>query len=51
MLEKGRTEEEIAAAFFVSASVVKQRLTLAAVAPLLLSIAASNGLCELRQGC
>ncbi|PUB17244.1 hypothetical protein DFP92_102254 [Yoonia sediminilitoris] len=31
--EKGRTEEEIAAAFFVSASVVKQRLKLAAVAP------------------
>ena len=35
MREKGRTEEEIAAAFFVSASVVKQRLKLAAVAPLL----------------
>ena len=33
MREKGRTEEEIAAAFFVSASVVKQRLKLAAVAP------------------
>ncbi|MDG1117041.1 MAG: toprim domain-containing protein [Flavimaricola sp.] len=32
MREKGRTEEEIAAAFFVSASVVKQRLKLAAVA-------------------
>jgi ParB/RepB/Spo0J family partition protein len=30
MREKGRTEEEIAAAFFVSASVVKQRLKLAA---------------------
>ncbi|MBO9455366.1 ParB/RepB/Spo0J family partition protein [Paracoccus sp. R12_1] len=36
MREKGRTEEEIAAAFFVSASVVKQRLKLAAVAPSLL---------------
>ena len=35
MREKGRTEEEIAAAFFVSASVVKQRLKLAAVAPAL----------------
>lgn len=33
MRERGRTEEEIAAAFFVSASVVKQRLKLAAVAP------------------
>jgi ParB/RepB/Spo0J family partition protein len=36
MREKGRTEEEIAAAFFVPASVVKQRLKLAAVAPSLL---------------
>nr|WP_249200335.1 ParB/Srx family N-terminal domain-containing protein [Thetidibacter halocola] len=36
MREKGRTEEEIAAAFFLSASVVKQRLKLAAVAPSLL---------------
>ena len=36
MREKGRTEEEIAAAFFVSTSVVKQRLKLAAVAPSLL---------------
>ncbi|MEX3014059.1 ParB/RepB/Spo0J family partition protein [Gymnodinialimonas hymeniacidonis] len=35
MRDKGRTEEEIAAAFFVSASVVKQRLKLAAVAPAL----------------
>ncbi|MDW4500321.1 ParB N-terminal domain-containing protein [Sulfitobacter sp. D35] len=33
MREKGRTEEEIAAAFFVATSVVKQRLKLAAVAP------------------
>jgi len=33
MRDKGQTEEEIAAAFFVSASVVKQRLKLAAVAP------------------
>jgi len=36
MREKGRSEEEIAAAFFVSANVVKQRLKLAAVAPALL---------------
>jgi len=36
MREKGRSEEEIAAAFFVSASIVKQRLKLAAVAPSLL---------------
>lgn len=36
MREKGKSEEEIAAAFFVSASVVKQRLKLATVAPLLL---------------
>ncbi len=36
MREKGKSEEEIAAAFFVSANVVKQRLKLAAVAPSLL---------------
>ncbi|MBL4793082.1 MAG: ParB/RepB/Spo0J family partition protein, partial [Citromicrobium sp.] len=36
MREKGKSEEEIAAVFFVSASVVKQRLKLAAVAPSLL---------------
>ena len=36
MREKGKSEEEIAAAFFVSAGVVKQRLKLAAVAPNLL---------------
>lgn len=36
MREKGRSEEEIAAAFFVSASVVKQRLKLAAVSASLL---------------
>lgn len=35
--EKGQTEEEIAAAFFVSVSVVKQRLRLAAVSPKLLN--------------
>ena len=36
MREKGKSEEEIAAAFFVPASIVKQRLKLAAVAPSLL---------------
>jgi len=36
MREKGKSEEEIAAAFFVSANVVKQRLKLAAIAPSLL---------------
>ncbi|WP_282129206.1 ParB/RepB/Spo0J family partition protein [Roseobacter litoralis] len=36
MREKGKSEEEIASAFFVSASIVKQRLKLAAVAPSLL---------------
>jgi len=36
MRERGRSEEEIAAAFFVSANVVKQRLKLAAVSPVLL---------------
>jgi ParB family chromosome partitioning protein len=36
MREKGKSEEEIAVAFFVSANVVKQRLKLAAIAPSLL---------------
>ncbi|QBF31849.1 ParB/RepB/Spo0J family partition protein [Thalassococcus sp. S3] len=36
MREKGKSEEEIAAAFFVSAGVVKQRLKLAAVSATLL---------------
>jgi len=35
--EKGRSEEEIAATFFVSVQVVKQRLKLAAVSPKLLA--------------
>jgi len=37
MREKGKSEEEIAAAFFVSANVVKQRLKLAAVSETLLN--------------
>ena len=42
--EKGRTEEEIAAAFFVSAAVVRQRLRLAAVSPVLLDVYAEDGM-------
>ncbi|MET3794344.1 ParB/RepB/Spo0J family partition protein [Aquamicrobium terrae] len=44
MLTKGMTEEEIAAAFFVSAQVVKQRLRLVSVAPALLDIYAEDGM-------
>ena len=36
--EKGQSEEEIAAAFFVSVNIVKQRLRLAAVSPKLLDL-------------
>lgn len=42
--EKGQSEEEIAAAFFVSAGVVKQRLRLASVAPALLEVYAEDGM-------
>jgi ParB family chromosome partitioning protein len=42
--EKGQSEEEIAAAFFVSVPVVKQRLRLASVSPKLLDIYAEDGL-------
>lgn len=41
--EKGQSEEEIAAAFFVSVNVVKQRLKLASVSPKLLDIYADDG--------
>ena len=41
--EKGKSEEEIAAAFFVSPNVVRQRLKLAAVAPALLAAYADEG--------
>jgi len=44
MREKGRSEEEIAAAFFVSVGVVRQRLRLAAVSPRLLEVYAEDGL-------
>lgn len=42
--EKGQSEEEIAAAFFVSVNVVRQRLKLASVSPALLDIYAEDGL-------
>ena len=42
--EKGQSEEEIAAAFFVSVAVVKQRLRLASVSPKLLDIYAEDGM-------
>ena len=42
--EKGRSEEEIAAAFFVSVAVVRQRLRLAAVSPRLLEVYAEDAL-------
>ncbi len=44
LLEKGMTEEEVAAAFFVSVQVVKQRLRLAAVSPSLLDVYAEDGM-------
>jgi ParB family chromosome partitioning protein len=42
--EKGLSEEDIAARFFVSATVVKQRLKVAAVSPKLLDIYAGDGM-------
>ncbi|MGH6834154.1 MAG: ParB/RepB/Spo0J family partition protein [Methylocella sp.] len=42
--EKGQSEEEIAAAFFVAVAVVKQRLRLAAVSPKLLDVYAEDGM-------
>src|SRR5712675_1739331 len=42
--EKGLSEEDIAARFFVSATVVKQRLKLAAVSPKLLDVYAADGM-------
>ncbi|WP_423416158.1 ParB N-terminal domain-containing protein [Hyphomicrobium sp. B1] len=44
MREKGMTEEDIAAAFFVDVNVVKQRLRLASVSPVLLDIYAEDGM-------
>jgi len=42
--EKGQSEEDIAAAFFVSAAVVRQRLRLASVSPKLLEVYAEDGM-------
>jgi len=42
--EKGQSEEDIAATFFVSVNVVHQRLRLAAVSPKLLEIYAEDGM-------
>src|SRR5579864_3227702 len=42
--DRGLSEEEIAAAFFVSVAVVKQRLRLAAVSPKLLDLYAADGM-------
>ena len=42
--EKGQSEEEIAAVFFVSVAVVRQRLRLASVSPRLLDVYADDGM-------
>lgn len=42
--DQGRSEEDIAAIFFVSVNVVKQRLRLAAVSPKLLDVYADDGM-------
>ncbi len=42
--EKGQSEEEIAATFFVSVAVVKQRLRLASISPRLLDVYAEDGM-------
>ena len=42
--EKGQSEEEIAAVFFVPVAVVKQRLRLASVSPALLDVYAEDGM-------
>jgi ParB family chromosome partitioning protein len=44
MRDKGMSEEDIAAAFFVGTPVVKQRLRLAAVSPRLLDVYAEDGM-------
>ena len=44
MRDKGMTEDAIAAAFFVDAKVVKQRLRLASVSPALLDVYADDGM-------
>ncbi|MBN9672196.1 ParB/RepB/Spo0J family partition protein [Roseibium aggregatum] len=44
MRDKGMTEEEIAAAFFTTVQVVRQRLRLATVSPVLLDVYAEDGM-------
>lgn len=44
MRDKGRSKEEIAAAFFVAPGVVRQRLKLAAVSPVLLEAYAGEAM-------
>lgn len=44
LLDQGMTEEEIAAAFFISVNVVKQRLKLTTVSPALLDAYAEDGM-------
>ncbi|MBB4020106.1 ParB family chromosome partitioning protein [Chelatococcus caeni] len=44
MRNKGMTEEEIAAAFFTTVQVVRQRLRLATVSPVLLDVYAEDGM-------
>ncbi len=44
LLDKGQSDAEIAAAFFVTPQIVKQRLELASVAPALLEIYAEDGM-------
>mgnify|MGYP000846978639 FL=1 len=44
MREKGRSEEEIAAAFFTTVNIVKQRLRLTSVSPKLLDLYAEDGM-------
>ncbi len=48
MRDKGMTEEDIAAAFLIDVNVVKQRLRLASISPVLLDIYAEDGI-ELKQ--
>ena len=48
MRDKGMTEEAIAAAFLIDVNVVKQRLRLASVSPVLLDLYAEDGI-DLRQ--
>ncbi|WP_044547305.1 ParB/RepB/Spo0J family partition protein [Mesorhizobium japonicum] len=44
LLDQGMSEEEIAAAFFISVNVVKQRLKLTTVSPALLDVYAEDGM-------